>query len=30
MVASWCGVTPCLSYGGVEVGLGDVVTGLQG
>lgn len=26
----WCEVTPCLSYGGGEVGLGDVVTGLQG
>lgn len=26
----WCEVTPRLSYGGGEVGLGDVVTGLQG
>lgn len=26
----WREVTPCLSYGGGEVGVGEVVTGLQG
>ena len=27
---SWCDVTPCLSSGGGEASLGDVVTVLQG